>query len=76
GVYSTFDASGALDLYGLLYTQRGTVGVVETAWQADLITLGGRWVSSTDAVSWRLEAAYQLGETEFGAVTTDRRAFL
>ncbi|MFW5947628.1 MAG: alginate export family protein [Gemmatimonadota bacterium] len=70
GLYSTLEANGDLDLFGLVTTQDAIVQDYE------VYTLGARWVSGTDAVDWRLEAAYQGGETRTAGVETDRSAFL
>lgn len=70
GVYSTFEASGDLDLFGLLDTQNGVTV------DDDIFTLGARWVSGSESVNWRLEGAYQLGERTVGLITSDRRAFM
>jgi hypothetical protein len=70
GVYSTLEAAGALDLYGLLHTHSGG------ATERDLYTLGGRWVSNTGPISWRVEGAYQAGQSESALVDRDIAAFM
>ena len=70
GLYSTFEASGDLDLFGLLDTRNGATV------DDDIVTLGARWVSGSESLSWRLEGAYQLGERTAGLVNSDRRAFM
>ncbi|MGK7311585.1 MAG: alginate export family protein [Candidatus Longimicrobiales bacterium M2_2A_002] len=70
GVYSTFEASGDLDLFGLLDTQNGVTV------DDDIVTLGARWVSGSESLTWRLEGAYQLGERTAGPIVSDRSAFM
>ncbi|MFW6206246.1 MAG: alginate export family protein, partial [Gemmatimonadota bacterium] len=71
GVHSTLEASGDLDLFGLLTTQDAALQDYE------LFTVGARWLSGNDNLTWRVEAAYQGGETRGpGTVVTDRSAFL
>ena len=88
GIYSTLEAAGSLDLFGLLDLEETQLT------QTDLFTVGARWVSSRDAVTWRaaasrdtftaspypgdsLEGAYQAGEAQqpLGTVI-DRSAFM
>ena len=58
-----------LELFGLLDTQNGTV-------DSDLATIGARWATGQEELTWRVEGAYQLGERTSAGITTDRRAFM
>ena len=70
GVYSTLPAAGSLDLYGLLHTRATTVTDLSR------VTVGARWVSESDAATWRLEGAYQGGDSEGPIVRRDISAFM
>lgn len=69
GLYSTFEAAGALDVYALLDTRHAVVNTQR-------YTLGARWVSERDALHWRVESAYQLGSRENVALGSDISAFM
>ena len=70
GVYSTVEAAGDLDLFGLFSTLEAP------AQSQDIYTLGVRWESSRDNLSWRLEGAYQGGEERIPGIEWDRSAFM
>ncbi|HUH12859.1 MAG TPA: alginate export family protein, partial [Longimicrobiales bacterium] len=53
GLYGTLPMAGLLDLYALYNTEGDDV--------TDQYTLGGRWVGVPGPLSWRIEAARQVG---------------
>ncbi len=57
GLYSTVEAAGSVDVYGLLSDWS------EPAGDRRVYTLGGRWVSASGPLAWRVEGAYQGGST-------------
>ena len=70
GIYSTLAAAGSLDLYGLLHTR------VATFTDLSRVTVGGRWVSESDAATWRLEGAYQGGDSDGPVLSRNISAFM
>lgn len=70
GVYSTLEASGVLDLFALVDTHK------EVAVDGARYTLGARWLSNRDRLSWRVEGAYQGGGADGPVGTMDYAAFM
>jgi hypothetical protein len=64
GLYATANVAGSLEGYLLYHTQDTFLGVQPISEdQSKRYTIGGRWASSVAGLDWRVEAAYQAGET-------------
>jgi len=70
GVYSTLEASGALDLFALVDTHK------EMVLDGTRYTVGARWLSNRGPLSWRVEGAYQGGGADGALGTREFAAFM
>jgi hypothetical protein len=80
GLYATLAAAGSLDLFALYHSRDRFIGPgtrqTTTEQLSETATLGARWVSGTDNLRWRVEAAYQLGEERVTGGVADVAAYM
>lgn len=67
GVYGTLESAGSWDAYFLYHARDQLVGGTDARSEdaSTTYTLGARWASEAGGIEWRVEAAYQGGETRF-----------